>query len=110
MAVGLRTTRLTYEQIAAKLGYANRGTVHRVVLEALKTQTVEAVEQLRNLEVARLDALQVALWPAAMAGDVTAVVEVARCIMARCRLFRLVPPGTVGIEHGPRTVVVPPMH
>jgi hypothetical protein len=41
--------------------------VYRVVSEALKTQTVEAVEQLRNLEVERLDKLQLALWPAVMA-------------------------------------------
>lgn len=39
--------------------YANRGTVYRIVTEALKALTVEAVEQLRNWEVAsRLDQLQ----------------------------------------------------
>lgn len=40
------------------MGYANGGTVYRIVSEELKAQTVEAVEQLRNLEVARLDKLQ----------------------------------------------------
>ena len=75
---------LTYEQIAAELGYANRGTVYRIVSEALKGQTVGAVAQLRNLEFARLDKLQLALWPAALAGDVPSVIAAARCIMAAC--------------------------
>jgi transposase len=44
-AVKLRTTGLTYDQIAAELGYANRGTVYRLVSEALETQTVEAVDR-----------------------------------------------------------------
>src|ERR1035437_476859 len=65
-AVELRIAGVTYEGIAAELGYANRGTVYRVVSEALKKQTVEAVEQLRSLEVERLDTLQHAVWQRAM--------------------------------------------
>ena len=40
-AIELRTTGLTYDQIATELGCANRGTVCHVVSEALKTQTAE---------------------------------------------------------------------
>ena len=50
-AVELRTAGHTYNQIATELGYANRGTVYRVVANALETQTVEAVDQLRSMEV-----------------------------------------------------------
>jgi hypothetical protein len=60
-AVELRTAGLTYDRIAVELGYANRGTVYHVVSEALKAQTLEAVGELRNLEVERLDRLQLAL-------------------------------------------------
>ena len=67
-AVELKAAGLTYEQIAAELGYANRGTVYRIVSEALKAQTVEGVDQLRSLEVERLDQLQLGCgrrrWPA----------------------------------------------
>ena len=69
-AVELRTTGLTYDQIAMELGYANRGTVYHVVSEALKAQTAEAVGLLRSLEVERLDNLQLAVWQKAMDGDV----------------------------------------
>jgi hypothetical protein len=46
----------------------------------------EAVEDHQQLELARLDALQAALWDNAMAGDVEAAREVRAVIMARCRL------------------------
>ena len=101
---------MTYEGIAAELGYANRGTVYRVVSEALKKQTVEAVEQLRSLEVERLDTLQHAVWQRAMNGDVPSAIAAARFIMARCRLLGLDGPSVFGVEAAmPRTLVVPPV-
>lgn len=109
-AVELKTAGLTYEQIATELGYANRGTVYHVVSQALPTQTVEAVAQLRNMEVARLDMLQFAVWRRAMAGDVSAASVAIRVIMERCRLLGLEGPGALGVDHGnPRTLVVPPV-
>jgi len=86
-AVELRTTGLTYDQIATELGYTNRGTVYHVVAEALKAQTAEAVVQLRTLEIERLDNLQLAVWQKAMDGDVPSAMAVVRVIMARCRLL-----------------------
>lgn len=107
-AVELKAAGLTYAAIATQMGYANRGTVYRIVSEALKAHTVEAVEQLRNLEVARLDELQLALWPAAMAGDVHAASMVTRIIITRCRLLGLEVPGVQRVDAlKPKTVVVP---
>src|SRR5450759_3628312 len=88
-AVELRTQGLTYEQIAVKLGYANRGTVCRLVSQALKAQTVEAVDQLRSLEVERLDRLQFGVWQKAMDGDLPSARLAVQVIMARCHLLGL---------------------
>jgi orotate phosphoribosyltransferase-like protein len=77
-AVELRTSGLTYGQIATELGYANRGTVYHVVSEALKAQTAEAVGELRSLEVERLDNVQLAVWQKAMDGDVPSAIAVVR--------------------------------
>ena len=85
MAAGGRT----YQQIADELGYANRGTVHRIVREVLEAQQAENVELLREVEVRRLDALQVALWDAAMAGDIDAVNACLRIILARIKVLGL---------------------
>src|SRR5664280_1761204 len=109
-AVELRTAGLTYDQIAIQLGYPNRGTVYRVVAEALRAQTLEAVGELRSLEVERLNSLQVAMWQKAMDGDVPPAIAVIRCIMSRCRLLGLDGPGLLRAEvPRPRTLVVPPV-
>ena len=107
-AVELRTAGHTYGQIATELGYANRGTVYRVVANALETHTVEAVENLRCLEIERLDMLQFAVWQKAMDGDVPSAIAAVRCILARCHLLGLQGSDSQGIDSSkPRTLVVP---
>jgi pantothenate synthetase len=109
-AVQLKASGLTYAAIAIDMGYANRGTVYRIISEALKAQNVEAVDQLRNLEVARLDKLQLSMWPAAMAGDVHAASVVTRIILTRCRLLGLERASVLSHDASkPRTLVVPPV-
>jgi transposase-like protein len=88
-AVDLAVSGHTYQQIADELGYANRGTVHRIVREALEAQQVQSVELLREVEVRRLDALQVGLWDAAMAGDIDAVNACLKIIQARIKVLGL---------------------
>jgi hypothetical protein len=91
-------------------GYTSRGTAYNVISKALKEQTAEAVGSLRGLENARLDALQRALWEAAMTGDVQAVNSIVRIVQARVRLNGLEPArdGSGVVPGTPRTVVVPP--
>lgn len=78
-----------YDQIAAELGYANRGTAWRTVQRALHDREVEAVDEYREMELARLDALQAGCWDAAMSGDRIAVETVLKVIEQRCRLLGL---------------------
>jgi len=70
--VELASRGLTDQAIANELGYANRGTVHRIVSQALQAQQVATVEEQRSLEVARLDALQASLAPRLARGDFAA--------------------------------------
>lgn len=109
-AVELKTAGLTYQQVASELGYTSKGTAYNVITKALKEQTAEAVGSLRGMENARLDALQSALWDAAMAGDVKAVCSIVQIVGARVRLNGLEPArdglGVTSVT--PRTVVVYP--
>src|SRR6476659_9464203 len=75
-AIQLATEGMTYQEIADDLGYANRGTVHHIVHDALTRDRKDAVDDHLQWEMARLDALQVALWDKAMSGDVDAAHEV----------------------------------
>jgi hypothetical protein len=109
-AVELKTAGYTYAQVADELGYSSRGTAYNVVAKALREQTAEAVADLRDLENARLDALQLALWDAAMTGDINAAGVIMKIVQTRVHLNGLKPAGD-GIRvvpQIPRTLVVPP--
>ena len=70
-AIQLKLQGLTYQQIADELGYTSRGTVYKIIRTAQATQLTGAVEEHLDIEVSRLNALQAAVWPAAMSGDVS---------------------------------------
>jgi hypothetical protein len=60
-AVKLRQSGMGYEDIAAQLGYANASGAWKAVSRCLKAVQTEAVDELRTLELTRLDKMQRAL-------------------------------------------------
>jgi len=82
-AIELRMTGMTYQAIADEMGYQN--SVYTIIKQAQMQTTAAAVEDHRQLELDRLDAMQEALWPEAMRGRVSAVL---RIIQARGPLAR----------------------
>ncbi len=112
---GLRAQGLGYAEIAREVGYANKGTAHKVIAQALEARECQDVDLLRQVELDRLDALQVALWPRAVRGDVPAVLAVLRVLDQRIRLLGLAevprkqkPQDAWPSCHGPATVVIHP--
>jgi hypothetical protein len=53
---------------------------------------IDGIDELREIEVARLDALQAAIWSRALTGDIRAINTVGRIIDRRCRILGLYPP------------------
>ena len=96
----------SYEKIAREVGYSHRGSAHRAVYKALAEREVEAVDDLRQMELARLDRLQASLWGKAMDGDIQAVNTVLRITDQRIRLMCLDKTTTDGDE--PRVLVTGP--
>jgi transposase-like protein len=88
-AVEMALTGSSYQAIADELGYANRGTVYRLVKNALEDREVETIDELRGLEVDRLDSLQVAIWEDAMTGDARAAAAVLKIMHIRAKLLGL---------------------
>lgn len=86
-AVELVLAGYSYDDIAHQVGYANRGTAWRAVQKALGDREVEAVDLYREMELARLDALQSACWESACAGEIRAIEAVLRIIEKRARLL-----------------------
>jgi hypothetical protein len=58
-------------------------------MQGLKRETDEAAAQVRAMELARLDELTLAVWPAARGGDLSAVACVLRIMERRARLLSL---------------------
>lgn len=94
-ALAMRRDGKDFDTIAAALGYASRSGAHNAVMAALKKHVAKNVDGLRELEGLRLDALQDAVWPAAMAGDVAAVRAAVSISERRARLFGFDSPAPV---------------
>jgi hypothetical protein len=65
----------------------------RAATGALRTQQAEAVNELRNLELKHLDALQRSCWDAALEVDIPSVDRCLQVIATRVRLL--------GLDQGP---------
>lgn len=102
-AIELRTQGYTFRAIGERLGM-RPGHVHTGMMRLLKEATVEHAEALRAIEGERLDALQAALWPDAMAGDVRAALACVRIIEARARLFGLDAPARAPVDAAGKAV------
>ena len=103
--IELRLAGHDYERIAHEVGFSNKGTAWRVVNNALRERVDEGVEEYRETELARLDALQAALWDKAMEGDSSAVTTILKVMGHRSKLLGL----ETAVQEGtttPRTVVI----
>jgi len=87
----LRIAGASYRIIAEELGIS-RERVRKIVVEMLSTLsdvTDELREELRRLELERLDRMQLALWANAMQGDYAAVDRILKIMQRRAELCGL---------------------
>ena len=89
LALELRKAGATYESIARELGYRNRAGSAAAVKTALQKMLQQPAEEVRTLEVARLDALLLAMWRQAQQGNQGAVDRCLRIMERRARLLGL---------------------
>lgn len=61
-ALELRKAGIGYNAIAAQLGYSSRSGAHKAVMTALRKTLQEPADEVRKLELERLDALLAELW------------------------------------------------
>lgn len=85
----LKRAGLSFDEIAARVGYTNRGTAHRAYQRAMARTLQQPAAEVRQLEADRLDRMQVALWSKALRGDVGAVDRVLAIMQRRARLLGL---------------------
>jgi len=83
-ALWLRASGATYDDIAHRLGYANRSGAYKAVRSGLKATLKPPADAVRNLELARLDDLFRVVYPVALnpahPGNLKAIDQAVRII------------------------------
>lgn len=109
-AVRLRLAGHTYDEIAERAGYANRGSAYAAVarhLDAVRKETAEDAEQLRQQSIARRESWLAALAPRIEEGDEKAIAVAERTQQALDRLHGLDKPAEIVVEGDGFRVVIP---
>lgn len=88
-ALKLRKQGMTYDEIAAALGYTDRAGAYRAVQAALSAILEPAVEELRDVEGEALSQAQEAIWAKVIKGDLSAINTFLRISERRSRLYGL---------------------
>jgi hypothetical protein len=94
-AMQLRIAGASFGAIANELGYADRKGAERAIISGLRAYFREPAQDLLPLELERLDRMQMALWPEALAGNVQAVMAVLRIMERRAKYTGLDAPHKV---------------
>ncbi len=89
LALQLRKAGASFEQVAKACGYANAGGAFKAVKTALKKTLQEPADDLRKLELARLDEAQAAIWAKVKNGDLKAIDRLLRISERRSKLLGL---------------------
>lgn len=88
-ALNLRKAGATFPEIAEAEGYASPSGAYEAVKAALKKTMSEPAEELRQLELTRLDDMLASIWDAVLAGDTDSIATALRISERRARLLGL---------------------
>lgn len=88
-ALELRKAGATFQAIAEQCGYKNAQRAHQAVTKAIRDLPREAAEDVRQIEVERLDRLMLGAWDRARRGDIEAGNYVLRIMKRRADLLGL---------------------
>src|SRR5215211_2508674 len=96
-ALSLKLAGISTAQIAERMGI-KPDTVRKLINRTLQTAENRAVEEMRELENARLDRAQAAIWSQVLAGDYRAVMVFLHISQRRAKLNGLDAPASIAIS------------
>lgn len=88
-ALELRTQGKTLDYIARTVGYASTSGAYKAIISGLQRTLQEPADELRKLELERLDIMQEAIWWAASHGQPQAVDRALRIMERRAKYMGL---------------------
>ena len=87
--VELRLAGATFQQIADRVGYSQASAAYKCWQRAMADIPASSKELARSLELARLDAMLTAVWPACLRGQLGAIDRALNIGRRRARLLGL---------------------
>jgi hypothetical protein len=97
-ALDLRISGETFQEIADALGYKHASGAKFAVDSALMKTIKEPADQLRDMEVARMDVMLKSLWPGVLKGNARTVEVAIKVLERRAKLLGLDAPIKINIE------------
>lgn len=97
-ALTLRIGGATFREIADQLGLSSPGNAHRDVRSAMAEIIPLPAREALMVELARLDAIVAAIWPAVTAGDLKACKVMLQCLARRAAYLGLDQPSRTRVE------------
>lgn len=85
----LRRSGLTWARIGEEVGYADPSGAYMAYKRAIKRTLQQPADEVRELEVERLDRMQLSLWQRVLKGDDKAINTSLRIMERRARLLGL---------------------
>lgn len=98
LALEMRIAGHTFEAIAIELGYSHARGAKKAVDAGLRKTLQEPADQLRDLEVARMDVMLNSIWPRVLKGEPRAIEVAIKVLERRARLLGLDAPQKINIE------------
>lgn len=102
-ALQLRKEGYNYDEIAVRLGYSTRSGAFRAVKRALKYTLKEPADDLRKLEISRIEELEKTLWPSATSGGLGAIDRLVKLMERKHKLLGLEAPQRLEVDYGKMT-------
>jgi hypothetical protein len=96
--IELRRAGATWQRIAEQTGFAGPSGAFQAYQRAAKRFVRPNLEELRDIELDRLDRLQMGVWAKALNGDIRALDSVLRIIDRRARLLGLDAPKELNVK------------
>ncbi len=99
-ALEMRKRGTSFDVIASELGYSSRSGAYKAVMSAIEKMLREPAEEVRTLELERLDELLAGLWMKAVKGDAAALDRVLRIMERRSKYLGLDAPKESNVNLG----------
>lgn len=96
--VSLRRQGYTWDSISAEIGYSSPSSSREAFLRASRRVLREDLEDVRNLELDRLDIALTAIWPNIESGDIQAINTMLKIMERRSKMLALDAPKRIFVQ------------